>query len=182
MNREYNHSKLNRMYKNSKIAAMVGFIAIAAGLIYALVGLTGNLEVTENTMDVLSAVVLMLAICAGGGLILLFFSIKMKKTGDAYKKYIAAVIDQNYIAIDNIAVVAGVTYETALNDLYKMIKSGYFPGLTVNEHARKLIVKEETNGQNVEAKAAYCKGCGSYNIMPVGRMIECEYCNSSLEI
>ena len=182
--KRFNIDKTN-ILKNSKITRNFGIAAILLGLLYAIMALTGNVETTEETMNPVGAAIIMLSICSGGGLWLLLIANKMNKNGLKYKKYVKSVINQGHAAIDNIAANVGVTYETALEDLYKMMEQGYFGGSYINETNREIVLPKASIQNPVikeDTKVESCKGCGANNTVFIGRANSCEYCGSPIEI
>jgi len=184
MYKRFSIDKANMM-KNAKITRNFGIAIIFLGLFYFIMALTGNVETTEETMNPVGAAIAMLSICGGAGLWLLLVANKMYKNGLKYKKYVKAVVNQGHTAVDNIAANVGVTYETALDDLYKMMEQGYFGGSYIDETNREIILPKASIQDPVikeDTKVVSCKSCGANNTVFIGRANSCEYCGSPIEI
>jgi hypothetical protein len=175
--------------KNTKTLIIVSYILIFMGILYPLMAFTGNLEVTDDSMDPVSAGIFMVVLFGGGGVLLNIKARKMKITGDRYRKYIALVVNQNQTSISNIASAVGVSYEVAENDLQKMIDDDYFHGAYINVAQREIILAQAApqrdlqtvNATRVQEKITTCGGCGANNRVTIGRIVECEYCGTLLQ-
>lgn len=170
--------------KNVKGLRNAGLILIGIGLFYTIMGITGELDTSDGS-SIVAGVIIMLAIFGGTGFVFLLTSIKMKKYGEKYKKYISVIVNQKQQILDNIASCVGVTYETALSDLHKMLEFGYFPGAYVNEINREFVLPEKQQTQTnipktLLTKVVTCKGCGANNTVIIGGANECEYCGSPI--
>ena len=183
MYKRFSVDKAN-VIKNAKITRNLGIAAIAFGLFYAVMALTGNVETTEESMEPIAAALTMLAILGGGGVLLFFISLKMKKNGIKHTKYIRTIVNQGHTTIDNIAANAGVTYETALKDLHQMIEHGYLGGCYIDEANREIVFLKTQTTYNISEnrKVVSCKNCGANTSVSIGRATECEYCGTPIEI
>lgn len=171
--------------KNVKGLRNTGLILIGIGLFYTIMGIAGELDTSDGS-SVVAGDIILLAIFGGTGLVFLLTSIKMKKYGEKYKKYISIIVNQKQHILDNIASSVGVTYETSLVDLQKMLEFGYFPGAYINESNREFVLPEKQQIQtNIpktsQTKVVTCKSCGANNTVTIGRANECEYCGSPIE-
>ena len=123
-----------------------------------------------------------------GAACLIFYSRKMKITGEKYKRYIGIVVNHNMSSIDQIASAMPVPYDEAVADLEKMVKLGFFPNAYINLDARELVLPK----QNVQPAAGQpgvippqvsvktCTSCGANNSIIAGHVSACEYCGSPL--
>ena len=183
MYKRFSVDKAN-VIKNAKITRNFGIAAVAFGLFYAIMALTGNVETTDESMEPIAAAMTMLVILGGGGVLLFFISLKMKKNGIKHTKYVRAIVNQGHTTIDNIAANVGVTYETTLKDLYQMIEHGYFGGCYIDEANREIVFPKAQAVYNAaeQTKVISCKSCGANTTISIGRTNECEYCGSPMEI
>ena len=161
--------------KNSKTVAVISYVLIGLGIIYLV------MSIAEDANMIAAAVVF-----GGGGVCLFLVSRRMKKNGIKYKKYISLVVNQQQKQIDIIAAEVGVRYETAKNDLLKMIDNGYFVGAYINETNREIVLLQPVYSSSVQPVYAIppqmhvvaCRGCGANNMAVVGQVKECDYCSS----
>lgn len=164
-------------FKNSKTVEMVSYALMGFGVIYLLMAISGR-----STM-------LMAVALGGGGIWVNQIARRMKSDGEKYKKYISAVVNQSQTSIDNISSMVGVSYETAVTDLTKMIDSGYFVGAYINENTREIVMSavaqqpamSAQSSTQTQYKVATCQSCGANNSVVVGRVTECEYCGSPVQ-
>ena len=176
--------------KSSKTLMIVSYILMGLGVIYFFAAVTGNVEETENTMNAISAGILMLVMFSGGGVILNWFARKTKRAGERYKKYIALIVNQSQTSIDNIASAVGIPYDAVSKDLQKMIDSGYFVGAYIDTTQREIMLAKVAPPQvstssapsalQVQERVVICRSCGANNRV-VGQIGECEYCGSPLQ-
>lgn len=171
--------------KNSKTVAIISYILMALGVIYLIMGLTGQLNTTDGSSPVGSTILLTL-LFGGGGIYLFFVSKRMKRNGEKYKHYINLIVNQQQTSIDNIAAAVGVSYDDAKKDLQKMIDCGYFSGAYIHEGNREFVMeqkqpKAEVNSGSAQTKVVVCKSCGANNTVIIGKTCECEYCGSPIQ-
>ncbi len=133
--------------------------------------------------------------------IILFFGIagfalrkvsrKVKKDAENVKKYLSVIINGNERQIDAIASSMGKTYDTAKNDIQKMIDKGYLKNAYINEGTREVVLPNNniqayvgmaanTTANNITPRIVSCPCCGANNTI-IGDMGECEYCGSPLK-
>lgn len=173
--------------KNSKKVAAIGGISVMIAVVYVITGLTGNLDVSDGS-NVLFGMVIMAVLFGGGGAYLLFASQKMKAFGERFKQYEYLIISKNEFLIDNIASESGIPCETVKNDLFKLIKCGYFSGSYINEVNREFVLLHYSLQPSRmthdliadKQKTVVCKNCGASNGIVEGQRYECEYCGSKL--
>lgn len=133
--------------------------------------------------------------------IILFFGIagfalrkvsrKVKKDSENVKKYLSVIVNGNERQIDAIASSMGKTYDTAKNDIQKMIDKGYLKNAYINEGTREVVlpnnniqahvgIAANTTANNITPRIVSCPCCGANNTI-IGDMGECEYCGSPLK-
>lgn len=133
--------------------------------------------------------------------IILFFGIagfalrkvsrKVKKDAENVKKYLSVIVNGNERQIDAIASSMGKTYDTAKNDIQKMIDKGYLKNAYINEGTREVVLPNNnvqgqvgtaanTTANNITPRIVSCPCCGANNTI-IGDMGECEYCGSPLK-
>lgn len=133
--------------------------------------------------------------------IILFFSIagfalrkvsrKVKKDAENVKKNLSVIVNGNERQIDAIASSMGKTYDTAKNDIQKMIDKGYLKNAYINEGTREVVlpnnniqahvgIAANTTANNITPRIVSCPCCGANNTI-IGDMGECEYCGSPLK-
>ena len=170
--------------KNSKVLRVIGIIFIVMGVMMLA-------EIGNDAETALFG----FAFYAGGGALIIWGSIKVKQSGERYKKYIDIVINQNQTTIDNIAAMMGLSYDQAAKGLQKMIDLGYFEGAYINQGEHEIVFSkkqqqvvnasmENTNfgeAEQTQQKSVKCPNCGGNNTIIVGRVCECEFCGSPLE-
>lgn len=175
--------------KNTKTLFIVSYILVFMGVFYPIMAITGNLEETEESMNPVSASIVMVVLFGGGGVLLNIKARQMKTMGDRYKKYIAIVINQNQNSVDNIAPAVGVSYEIAVKDLQKMIDTGYFVGAYIDATQREIVlaktapqqIAQDTVATQTQVTIVTCGSCGANNRVTTGQIAECEYCASPLQ-
>ncbi len=127
----------------------------------------------------------------GGGLII-WGSIKVKQSGERYKKYIDIVINQNQTTIENIASLMGLSYDQTVKGLQKMIDVGYFEGTYIDHANHELVFPERqqmdaaertmgTSNSVLQQKTVKCPNCGGNNVIVAGRVCECDFCGSPIQ-
>lgn len=160
--------------KSGKLLSTVSFILIGVGLIWGLSAIAG-----DSSLFVPAA----LTLC--GGVWLRGIAKKTKARGERYKKYIALVVNQRLSSIDQIASATNITYDVALNDLKKMVETGYFPGAYIDFDGRSIIMPQQpeygtaSSSTSLQTRVVTCKSCGANNSVS-GALGECEYCGSPL--
>lgn len=123
------------------------------------------------------------------GIALLYFSKKLTKDAEKYKKYISIIVNGNEYFIANIAGAMAISQDDVKKDLLKMIDNGYFKGAYIDEGKGEIIIPQlERNQENSDgnmnreeraSKVVSCQCCGAQNTV-VGDVGECEYCGSPL--
>lgn len=170
--------------KNSKVLRVIGIVFIFFGVVM----------LSEIGNDAGTALFGFL-FYAGGGALIIWESIKVKQSGERYKKYIDIVINQEQRTIENIASQMGLSYDQTVKGLQKMIDVGYFSGAYIDQANHEIVfprrqqqVAENTYVQQSSSapsqpqqKAVKCPNCGGNNIITIGRICECDFCGSPIE-
>jgi len=160
-----------------------GIILLIFSVIYLILGFSG----VYKTMDESTAIdpSFLPSIVFGISAFIFFRKAYLTKAyAKKYTKYNAIIINQKERMIDNIASNMGITYETAIADLQKMLSLGYFPGAYIDEINRELIILEQSTSNTdkpYKTKVVICKSCGANNTVLMGCSNECEYCGSQLD-
>lgn len=176
--------------KNGKALRIFAFILIGIGILYLIMGITGELE-TEDGSNVLFGVIVMLLIFVGGGSFSLYKANWYIKKGTKYNRYVSIVNSSTDTLIDNIAAAYPTSFEEASSDLQSMINDGYFMNAYVDLNSRELImpqrftdsqtvVNQGSSSANGQLESVKCKNCGATNKVASGTAGECEYCGSPL--
>ena len=171
--------KLNRernaIMKSGKMVGVISYVLIFLGIVYLM------LFISDGGSYILAAI-----LTGGGGVFLNRLSKKMKATEKRYRQYIALVVNHSKTSIDEIAPIAGVSYEEAVKDLQKMIEQGYFQGAYIDTAKRSIFVPaaqahEIPIGSVALAgeRIVVCLGCGANNKVTT-QVGECEYCGSPI--
>jgi len=172
--------------KCHKLLMVVSFVLMGLGGIHFLRAL-----IEWGTTGVLTDYIIFWAILTGGGgLVLYVVARRTRAIGEKYKQYIALIVSHSQSSIDNIASAMGVPYETAIDDLQKMIAAGFFPEAYVDYKKRELLFKisgsqsardASANVQGVPQITIFnCQNCGANNTIGAGQLAECDYCGSPL--
>lgn len=175
--------------KNGQSLQVFGWVLIAFGLIYLIMGVTGELQ-TEDGTNAVGAILVMLLIFVGGGIFSLCKAASYIKKGTKYSRYVAIINAGNDVLIDNIAAAYPTTYEKALQDIQEMINDGYFMHAYVDLNRRELIIPYQSAASapmnphaasvKGQPQSVKCKNCGAPNTKIPGAVNECEYCGSPL--
>ena len=176
------------LLNSGKAMLITGLILISLGVIAIIGAATGNVSndtgtpitAKEQVYDILMYFIIF--ICSGGAFLIAGYI--SRKQAKSYKKYID-IINRYITSIETISATAGVPYETAKNDLQKMIEKGYFEGAYINDADREIVIRNQMyDNQNTNNANQYttvtCKGCGATNKVAVNMVTECEYCGYQL--
>lgn len=178
-----NSDKTN-IINNSITIKNISIVLLVFALIYFFMGITGGLTNEDGSTSSFSDSLLMIFIFGGSGTYLLLLSMKMKKTGQIYKKYIQAVINHGTYSIYDLSSIAALPYESVKKDLYNMLEIGFFKGAYIDENNNEIVLPTLGSAQNIlkkDAKVVKCGSCGANNTVFIGNLNECTYCGSPLE-
>ena len=164
---------LQQSGKGLKIAGIVLMVLGAFGIL-------GSLETGDG-----ATIVGCLFFIAGGAI--MFKKAKaLKVEGEATKKYLAIIINNNVRQLDSIASATGKQYDVVKADIQKLIDKGFLKNAFINENTRELVIPEAAPTQSSTNNASYqqarvvsCPCCGANNKVS-GATGECEYCGSPL--
>lgn len=181
--------------KDGKGFRTVGWIFIVLE-ICVLIG-----YVNEGYIDFLS-ILISLFFLGGPGALMFYISNLKKKKSAKLKRYIAMISNNYETSIDNIATAIPTDYDSAVNDLNKMIDKGFFENAYIDASARKIILPQNKLIQLVAQQQEYenallqskigqlnlkltkvvvCKSCGANNQVKEGQISRCEFCGSYLK-
>jgi len=163
--------------KCSKTITHLSYVLFGVAAVYFMLVFSGS------TRFVAPAVM-----CIIGGYIMTVYANNSRALSGRYKQYIDIIVNLGETSIDNIANAVGTSYDTAIQDLEKMIAAGYFPGMRINNHKRTISIAVPQFGSNPFARSggvqqdrvATCDSCGANNVVTAGKLPECEYCDSPL--
>lgn len=146
----------------------------------------GGLAIVGDTSTVAAASFLIIL-----GIVLMRTGSKTKKQVLRINQYIALIVNQHIISLDELARATGNTYAVVCEDLNKMIEKGYLPGAYLNLSIRQImlqgqkapIYRANTQGPRKQprTKVISCKGCGAEMIVAEGTIRKCEYCGTPLQ-
>lgn len=100
------HKDKFNMVTNAKRTAAVGWIIFGLGIVYLLMGLTGGLA-TEDGTNVVGMVIVMVALCCGGGYAIVRNAKKYKNLGLMYECYLPVVTASTTGSLDDISEAIG---------------------------------------------------------------------------
>lgn len=169
--------------QNAKAMNVLGWVLIALGLLYIVMGLTG--EAGETSADLVAVSIIFFC---GGGIALVVSAKRFQRRADTFNRYVAIVTNATGYSLDNIAAAYPTSYEQACRDLQKMLDAGYFSNAYLDLEKRELIMPKVSapNFQNIpvgtppKPRAVKCSGCGATNMISDNGIGECEYCGSPL--
>lgn len=172
------HKEKENYISNGKIIKIIGWIFCAIGIIYLIAGVTGGLEASEGE-SVISGVIMMLAVCCGGGYALAMHGQKYQKLGLDYQKYVPLLERSIDGSLDKIAAACGETYEATSSSIKKLVDAGMISEGYVDCVGRCFVtdqVKKEVKIRTVE-----CSHCGGVSKVLAGQEPICEYCGMPIE-
>ena len=175
--------------KSALMSGKTGTLSVV-GWILIVMGAMGSIGILlEPSDETAGGIIIGLAMVVGGVLVLRKAS-KTKMIAAKYKRYIDLVVNQNTRSIDNIAAAVGISYDIAAKDLQDMIDIGYLKDAYVHQSNREIILKQNEpvaytqTSINVQAStqkiAVRCPGCGANNVVVIGRVSECEHCETPI--
>lgn len=178
--------------KNGKSLKIFGWVLFGMGILYFIMGLTGELA-TEDGSSAVGRTVLLVILFCGGGLFAVFKGKQFVDRGAKFGRYVAIVNAGSDTSLDNIAAAYPTTYDNAAADLQQMIDAGYFLNAYIDLDKRELVMpatrsikgavsNSSGNGMPADPKprTVKCPNCGATNMIISGAINECEYCGSPL--
>jgi hypothetical protein len=147
--------------------AMLKLSLVFLGLFFLfwLVGGAANMEDFKYSFYLFGA----------GSIIGLVIAQKMIKKGRQDEKYKAAVETHRMEKVEAIAKEAGVSQETAVRDLRKMIEDGIFPHAQITQEGKHFYL-EALHPHIARERTVRCTGCGAKVFVTKNRGGKCEYC------
>lgn len=125
-----------------------------------------------------------------GGVLIMRFARKLKRTGEEYRKYIDVVINQERRTLEDVASQMGKNYEQTMQGLQQMIDKGYFTGAFIDTMEHTIVfpsrpqqreMKPDNGREEPQQKIVKCPNCGGNNVVEAGRIHECDYCGSPIK-
>lgn len=180
--------------KNSRTVNVIGWVLVVLGIIYLLIGITGQHQ-SEDGESIAGILFIMVMLCLGGGLLTLRGAKNMKTRGERYNKY-THIINANQRSVERIANAAAVSAAVALKDLQEMVDIGFFPGAYIDLALQEVVLPgsrnknqqvnfnegiKEGNVNTPRRKAVHCPNCGAGNEVVEGNITKCEYCGSLID-
>ena len=166
------------MSGETRLLSVIAWFSVVFGGI-GFIGLVGE-------PDSGGPIVVALVFVAGGILLLRTVSTIKKTVANAakYKKYIDIVVNQNVKSIDSIASAVGLPYDVAAKDLQDMINVGYLEGAYIHQGNREITWKQQEPTAYAQAApqttVIHCLNCGANNVVVVGSVSKCEYCEKPI--
>jgi len=175
--------KLPPKGKAVALSVIAWFFIVIGGL--GAIGIISGEAPADNIIPVLISLIV--------GVLLLRKAKRVKKTRIRYEKYIDLIINQNVRSIDYIASEVGLPYNLVIKDLQNMIDLGYLKDAYIQTDDRKLVFRQleqqvftietaDENKASAQTISVRCSGCGASNVVVVGKVTECEYCGSPINV
>ena len=184
---------------NGQNTAIFGWIFMGSGIIYLIMGLTGELGMSDKS-SLAALVTLVVLTCCGSGYILISRGNKYKNWGQAIARYSALIPSIEDGSLDAIAVTFPKPYVEVCKDLQKMIDQGFLPECYLDLQRRLLVsphmkfrqvastiapitpIVHETPVQpaSPKYKVVKCPNCNGSNAITDSKF-ECDYCGAPLE-
>ena len=132
------------------------------------------------------AVIGCLVIFCGGGIVMIISAKKLKKQGMLYKQYIDIIVNKEIYKIQEIANVLQVDRAEVIKTLQQMIEMGFFVNAKLDLEHYEIIIRKKGESLDVQmsllnSAVVECKCCGAKNVVPLGGIRPCEYCDTYLE-
>lgn len=174
------HGAPERFEKNSTGVTVYGWVLIAVAAIYLTAAVTGSLE-AESTSDVIFGTAVVLALCGGGGTLLVLHGRKYRALGKLREKYLPLITRSPDGNMDKMDIALGVGYDTVKRDLQQLIRCKALPDSYIDE-ARHVLVSPlvGTSADRVTFRTLQCPHCGGTSRVPTAGKALCEYCDSEL--
>ena len=194
------HKDKFNMVTNAKRTAAVGWIIFGLGIVSLLMGLTGGLA-TEDGTNVVGMVIVMVALCCGGGYAIVRNAKKYKNLGLMYECYLPVVTASTTGSLDDISEAIGEIYDVTVCNIQKLIDAGLFENSYIDKTRRSFVsplVSSMHRPQQVYSDASHryvqpdkvvvpktktvkCPNCGGVNTVTEGAENICDFCGSPLE-
>ena len=185
-----------------KVETIVGWALAALSVLFQIVNLTDTKN--ESFTLMLWFFFITLAI----GVFMIIKGRKRKKLINDFKNYVQILAGDPFNSLDTIAERSNASVDAVKKNLQLMIKKKFFANAVIDEGSNSLILNGRADTQQVlSAKAAEslpkvapataqtfaqaqpevemltikCKGCGGVNIVPRGKVVECEYCGNMIK-
>lgn len=165
--------------KNSTWLKVIGWFWFALGFFSLL-------SIVEEPSDIYwPAAIFILAVFLGGGIVMIVTAKKLKKQGLLYKRYIDIIVNDEKYKIKEIAEILQVDREQVIRTLKQMIELGFFVNAKLDLERYEIIIRKKGEPLEIEktlqnATIVECKCCGAKNVVPLGSIQPCEYCDTFL--
>ncbi len=209
--RKINHQEERRYLQiRSKYDGISAFLYLAGfSVLFTIVMVIISIY-DAGTMQDKSYDVFVAFICTIASLIAIMLGYGVKKVGVRYSKYYYDIVNLNMYSINEIALKHGETYNAVLIDLQNLIKTGDLSKYYIDQNTKEILYKETnyksntinpaidipkintplTNNQKqkdpktppTRTVIAECKSCGANNVVVVGQLTYCEYCENPIII
>ena len=173
--------------KNSKSVKIAASIVIFTGIFYLITALTGGVQM-EDESDLIPSLIVMLALCFGGGFAMLRACAKHKVTAQLYEKYAPCILTGKEEDMDSIAAIVGVATQQAIADVQKLIDANALEGAYIDRRRGKLVIPsrqvippQPPRLDNRPRVPVVCPRCGGANRIIPGQKNICDYCDMPIE-
>lgn len=166
---------LDMLREKAKKRVKWSYILIGLGIIFSL----GIFRV--NNLGAFLYEIIMVAIFAGSGFLLLQNGKKMNHIIDLYEKYYPIIINSSNGKLNNFASAANTPVNQVISDLnellnMKLLGDSYLDQATMEFHS-PLLKTTDLVQKKEQSKPIKCPNCGGMNL-PMSGHQECEYCGT----
>lgn len=172
------HRNWNAIYNTKKVQSNV-MIGIGVGLIlFALIGISTNIEDMDFLSNVLIGMLFFLP-----GIAMVSLNIKLKNKMKAMNKIIQYVnsTTKSKVSVDELCKTSGVNQEKVIENVMEAINKGLISGHIDEFNNLVFYSNEEIKENNSQVVVIKCRECGAKNKVIVGSTKECEYCGTILK-
>lgn len=194
------HKDKANMLTNAKRTMTVGWIIFGLGIVYLVLGLTGDLTYEDGTSAV-GMIIVMVALCCGGGYAIVRNAKKYKNLGLMYERYLPVVSASATGSLDDISEAIGEVYDVTADNIQKLIYAGLFENSYIDKTRRSFVSPlvssmprpqqgysavehgyvQTNRGSAPKTKTVKCPNCGGVNTVTEGAENICDFCDSPLE-
>lgn len=159
---------------NGKVVSVIGWIFFALGIFYLVMGLLGEIDAVEGE-SVIGGIILMLAVCCGGGYALVRYGKKYQNLGAKSERLWGLIMNNGTGSLDALASDCALSYDDTVSQIQKWINEGRLSNVRIDVINRTLIstIKKET-------RTVECPNCGALSTIVVGENNVCEYCGITI--
>lgn len=164
----------DRYKSNGKVVSFIGWFIFALGVFYLIMGITGQIEAGEGE-SVLGGVILMLAVCCGGGYALVRYGKKYQMLDAKSEKLFGLILNNGTGSLDTFAADSGLSYDDTVSHIQKWITERKLSDVRIDLVNRSLVSTIVKQTRTIE-----CPNCGAMSTIVVGENHTCEYCGYSI--